>query len=178
MSLQLEWTSLLDWLFLVQHHGVLVHIASSMIFKWWCLKILWFYNKSGIKVFIALKLVLKATTNRTLEHGNVILINLVITHPHSCAELLIILCNSFVNRNSSLAGRLLSLTLVSLQCGHFFRSLTYFSGHLNFKQIMSDVRMLSGALQARTGLQPAHTWFLEIAFVCDIGMCVCACMCA
>ena len=31
--------------------------------------------------------------------------------------------------------------------------------------------------QARAGHRPAHTWFLEIAFVQEVSMCVCVCVC-
>ena len=31
--------------------------------------------------------------------------------------------------------------------------------------------------QARAGLWPARAWFLEIAFVREVGMCVCVWMC-
>ena len=94
------------------HHLIGFSCYSTMVC--WCISLAtWSLNddvqrffdftiKAGVKVFIISKLVLKATTNRTLEHGNMILINLVITQPHSHAGLLIIFCNPFVNRNSSL----------------------------------------------------------------------------
>ena len=41
-------------------------------------------------------------------------------------------------------------------------------GHLNFFVFLN---------QARASERPACAWFLEIAFVCKVGMCVCVCVC-
>ena len=48
-------------------------------------------------------------------------------------------------------------------------------GLLKFVSISSNITQHFFLNQVRAGHSPAHAWFLEIAFVQELSMCVCVC---
>ena len=53
--------------------------------------------------------------------------------------------------------------------------------HISYHLLVSllfvaEINPCSFLNQVHAGRRPARVWFLEITFVCDVGMCACVCL--